>query len=419
LPALEGEPTPILPVELVRRTVQSFASFDAGRGCPYQCSFCTIINVQGRKSRGRTADDVEKTIREHLSENIRNFFITDDNFARNKDWESIFDRLIALRERDHLNIRFMIQVDTLCHKIPNFIEKAKRAGVNRVFIGLENINPENLLVAKKRQNKITEYRKMLLAWKKAGVITYGGYILGFASDTPESIRRDIEIIKKELPIDFLEFFVLTPLPGSEDHQVLWRKHIPMDADMNRYDSEHVVTAHPKMTPHDWEDIYREAWHAYYTPEHMVTILRRGAATHSPISGLPGHLTFFANFVPIEKVHPLQGGVWRRKYRRDRRPGFPIEPIWSFYPKYAWDSIYKCSVFVRSWLKLDAAVRRIRKDPNRFLYSDQALTEVTEDETELLELFTHSNDARNAVEHERKIARLTNVQSRALEPDTAL
>jgi hypothetical protein len=413
LPSLEGEPTPILPAALVRRTVQNFASFDAGRGCPYQCSFCTIINVQGRKSRGRTADDVEKTIREHLSANIRNFFITDDNFARNKDWESIFDRLIELRERDHLNIKFMIQVDTLCHKIPDFIEKARRAGVNRVFIGLENINPENLLVAKKRQNKITEYRKMLLAWKKAGVITYGGYILGFANDTPESIRGDIEIIKKELPIDFLEFFVLTPLPGSEDHQVLWRKKTPMDADMNQYDSEHVVTAHPKMTRQDWEDIYREAWHAYYTPEHMVTILRRGAATQSPISGLPGHLMFFANFVPMEKVHPLQGGLWRRKYRRDRRPGLPIEPMWSFYPKYAWDNVHKYSVFVRSWLKLDAAVRRIRKDPNKLLYTDQALTEVTEDETELLELFTHSIDARHAVEHERKVARLTGVKSPAL------
>jgi hypothetical protein len=276
-----------------------------------------------------------------------------------------------------------------------------------------------LLVAKKRQNKITEYRRMLLAWKKAGVITYGGYILGFANDTSESIRGDIEIIKKELPIDFLEFFVLTPLPGSEDHQILWRKHTPMDADMNRYDSEHVVTAHPKMTRHDWEDIYREAWRAYYTPEHMVTILRRGAATRSPISALPGHLMFFANFVPIENVHPLQGGLWRRKYRRDRRAGFPIEPMWSFYPKYAWDSIYKYSVFVRSWLKLDAAVRRIRKDPNRLLYTDQALTEVTEDETELLELFTHSNDARHAVEHERKIARLTGGQSRSLEPDKVL
>ena len=55
--------------------------------------------------------------------------------------------------------------------------------MRRVFIGLENINPDNLLGAKKRQNKITEYRKMLLAWKSVGVITYAGYILGFPNDT--------------------------------------------------------------------------------------------------------------------------------------------------------------------------------------------------------------------------------------------
>ena len=99
------------------------------------------------------------------AQGIHRFFITDDNFARNKDWEAIFDRIIELRERDKIDVRLMIQVDTLCHKIPNFIEKAARAGVTRVFIGLENINPENLMAAKKRQNKITEYRKMLLAWK--------------------------------------------------------------------------------------------------------------------------------------------------------------------------------------------------------------------------------------------------------------
>jgi len=68
----------------------------------------------------------------------------------------------------------IIQVDTMCHKTANFIEKAKRAGVTRVFIGLENINPTNLLGAKKRQNKITEYRRMLLAWKNVGIVTYAG-----------------------------------------------------------------------------------------------------------------------------------------------------------------------------------------------------------------------------------------------------
>ena len=49
---------------------------------------------------------------------------------------------------------------------------------------------------------------------------WAGYIIGFPADTPETVMRDIGIIQRELPIDFLEFFVLTPLPGSEDHQKL-------------------------------------------------------------------------------------------------------------------------------------------------------------------------------------------------------
>ena len=207
LPGLGGAVPPFLPQAFVKRTLGNLSSFDAGRGCPFQCSFCTIINVQGRKSRFRSPDDVEQILRRNWEQGVDRFFITDDNFARNKDWEAIFDRIIELRERDKMDVRFMIQVDTLCHKIPNFITKAKRAGVTRIFIGLENINPGNLLAAKKRQNKITEYRKMLLAWKAAGIWTYAGYILGFPNDTPESIRHDIEIVKHELPLDILEFFV--------------------------------------------------------------------------------------------------------------------------------------------------------------------------------------------------------------------
>ncbi|HVR37712.1 MAG TPA: radical SAM protein, partial [Thermoanaerobaculia bacterium] len=214
LPGIEGTPIPLITALRAWRTAGGVTSFDAGRGCPFQCSFCTIINVQGRKSRRRSPDDIEKIVRENVAQGLHSFFITDDNFARNTDWEPILDRLIKLKEEEGIYIHFIIQVDTLCHKIPNFIEKCRRAGVRRVFIGLENINPDSLVGAKKRQNKITEYRKMLLAWKEARVLTYAGYILGFPGDTLESIRHDIEIIKRELPLDILEFFCLTPLPGS-------------------------------------------------------------------------------------------------------------------------------------------------------------------------------------------------------------
>jgi hypothetical protein len=58
LPSLTGEPAPILPRKHLARTTGHYSSIDLGRGCPYQCSFCTIINVQGRKSRFRSPDDL-------------------------------------------------------------------------------------------------------------------------------------------------------------------------------------------------------------------------------------------------------------------------------------------------------------------------------------------------------------------------
>jgi hypothetical protein len=389
------------------------ASFDAGRGCPFQCSFCTIINVQGRKSRRRSPDDIEQLIKKHWADGIRRFFITDDNFARNKDWEDVFDRLIRIREEDKIDIRLIIQVDTLCHKIPNFIEKARRAGVTRVFIGLENINPANLLAAKKRQNKITEYRKMLLGWKHAGIITYAGYILGFPADTPQSIREDIEIIKRELPLDILEFFCLTPLPGSEDHKTLWNKGVWMDPDMNKYDLEHVTTGHAKMSSEEWDAVYRAAWAAYYTPEHKMTIMRRAAAAGMGMSRLLAVLFAFSVAFPVEKLHPLQFGAFRLKYRRDRRPGLPIEPVWSFYPKLLWEIVRKHGRLAQQWIEMSRMCARARREQKLNPYTDLAMTPVTDEETETLEMFTHNAGARDQVAHVRKVDALTHGKQSAV------
>ncbi len=404
LPGMNGVPLPFLPKRYVTRTLGQSTSFDAGRGCPYQCSFCTIINVQGRKSRYRTADDIERLVRLNAAQGIYRFFITDDNFARNRNWEAILDRLIQLREQDKIPLGLFIQVDVLCHKIPNFIEKSKRAGVTKVFIGLENINPDNLAAAKKKQNKITEYRKMLLAWKQQGIITFAGYIVGMPADTPATIARDIGIIQSELPIDFLEFTCLTPLPGSEDHQTLWKNGVAMDPDLNKYDIEHACTPHPKMSTAEWQNAYRDAWSLYYSPQHQETLLRRGMAMGAPMFNLAKYVLTFSTTDPLEGVHPLQGGILRLKHPSERRPGLPRESALVFWLRFIWDTIRKHAILAREMLRLLRLVRAIKRDPAARSYTDLALTAVHDDES--LDLLTKTTGVQAALAHAKKVADLT-------------
>ena len=70
MPELSSAVPPILPPNLVKLVLTEYSSFDAGRGCPFQCSFCTIINVQGRISRYRTADDVEAIVRANRAQGV-------------------------------------------------------------------------------------------------------------------------------------------------------------------------------------------------------------------------------------------------------------------------------------------------------------------------------------------------------------
>ncbi|WP_417680649.1 B12-binding domain-containing radical SAM protein [Roseibium sp.] len=396
LPGLQHQVAPILPESIVRKYDGKTSSFDAGRGCPFQCSFCTIINVQGRKSRWRDADDIETLIRANHAQGIHSFFITDDNFARNKNWEPIFDRIIELRENEGISIRFLIQVDTLAHRLPNFIEKAARAGCTNVFIGLESINPENLAHMKKGQNRITEYRRMFQMWKEHGIMTYAGFIMGLPSDTPESIRRDIELVKRELPVDVLEFTMLTPLPGSEDHKVLYEKGTWLDPDLNRYDLEHATIEHPKMSKELWQQTYEDIWDWYYTDEHIETLMRRNMAYGiKPVRVWRMCLQIYGA-MHFEGVHPQQCGYLRLKDPQERRPGFKRTPSFLFYPAFAVESLIKYVKFGAYAWKLNRMRMRIQKDKSNRNYTDLAIRPVVEGEEESLEMFDLNDSSRAAV-----------------------
>ncbi len=328
-PDLTDAPLPLTDPAYVRRFASRMATIDCGRGCPFDCSFCCIINVQGRQMRYRDPQAVLAALRDNYHRaGIHHYFFTDDNFARNKHWEAIFDGLIHLREVEGLPLRFMMQSDVLSYRLPNFIEKARRAGCAQVFLGIESINPENLKAAGKRQNSVAAFRRLAAAWHAAGIVTHAAYIVGFPHDTPESVRENLRFLMDELQVEQASFFMLGPIPGSRDHQRLRAQGQPLDPDLNRYDSFHPLMPHPRMSADEWFALYRECWRTFYSFENMRAILSRVAPKN--------YWEVFRNFIwtknsaEIEGEHPMITGFWRFKDRLSRRPGWPVPGAWEHF-----------------------------------------------------------------------------------------
>jgi hypothetical protein len=244
---------------------------------------------------------------------------------------------------------------------------------------------------------------MLLAWQTAGVLVYAGYITGFPNDTAESILHDMEVLKRELPIDVLEIFFLTPLPGSEDHQKLYRAGEWMEPDLNKYDLYHITAKHPRMSAEEWTRAYDESWRTYYTYEHCETIMRRAAALRSLGSNLIA-MTWFKGCIELENVHPVEGGMLRLKFRRDRRPSLPMESVWSFYPRYLAEVLRKTASWGWLYLRLRKIYLRVKSDPGRYQYTDAAITAVTDDEAETHEMFQNVA-AKAYVDQERRLEKI--------------
>lgn len=322
-PDLFEKPIPVIDRRLMKRfTCSRFATIDCGRGCPFNCSFCTIINVQGRKMRVRSPECIATAVRKNWHVNgVTYYFFTDDNFARNPQWEAIFDKLIELREVEEIPVTFMMQVDVLSYQIRRFVEKARRAGCSQVFIGMESINPESLKDAAKAQNRAADYVQLIETWRGAGVATHAGYIIGFPHDSTETVRSDLQRLIHEIQVDQVSFFILTPLPGSRDHLHMVQNRLYLDPDYNRYDSMHETMRYTGFpVPGSLKKLYFEAWETFYSFENMKRILLRAHPRN--YWNIFRNFIWYKNAVMIEKRHPMMAGFFRRKSRKAMRQGTP-------------------------------------------------------------------------------------------------
>ena len=321
----------------------SFATADTSRGCPFACSFCTIINVQGRKMRERSPQSIAAMMRRnYLDHGLSFYFFTDDNFARKKLWRETFEEIIKLRE-EGLDVSFMMQVD-LAKKPKDFVSLAARAGCTQVFIGMESVNPQNLEAEGKKQNKVEEYRSIIKEWHDAGVLVHTGYIIGLPWDSKEQVAADVRFLMEEVGPDQSSFFMLTPLPGSHDHREMKKRGDWMDPDFNKRDSFHATIEHPLMSADEWTEAYESAWKTFYSKENMIRNLSRWADQPKNYWNLMSIFFWYKNAALIEKQHPMVAGFFRLKDRKARRPGYAVDSI----PLHLWKRTKEITKLLITW-----------------------------------------------------------------------
>ena len=166
--------------------------------------------------------------------------------------------------------------------------------------------------------------------------------------------------------------------------------------MNKYDLEHVCTAHGRMTCDEWQGIYQRAWSQYYSMEHIETLLRRAVADGLPAKRLMLSLVVFRGMPLIEKVHPLQGGYLRRRIRRTRRPGSLPDVALLFYVRHWADTLGKAARLAALVWRVNNIRRRVIREHKSHGYTDMAIAKLpqeAEDKLEMLQVREHREAVR--------------------------
>lgn len=360
LPDIRESPFPVIHDNTMKHyALSGMATIDTSRGCPFACSFCTIINVQGRTMRARSPENFKRFVRDnYLNHGITNYFITDDNFKRNPQWREILNVLCDLRSREGISVEFVAQVD-LARSADDFEKLMAEAGCTQVFMGLESVNPENLKAEGKVQNKVEQFQEIIRRWHENNVLVHAGYIIGLPFDTKEQVHLDVRYLSDTLEVDTVSFFMLTPLPGSHDHLEMKKQGVWMDPDFNKRDSFHATVAHPRMTGEEWTASYHDAWRTFYGKENISRGLARWRDSPAVYKRQFWMSIWYKNASLIEHQHPMIAGFLRLKDRTTRRAGFPIDSVLLHLAKRSRDIAVLSMRWIQFFLELRSIWRATR------------------------------------------------------------
>ena len=213
------------------------------RGCPYDCRFCSVIQMFGRRYRFKSVEATLKELKYVVSVSKATKFIVDDNFTADKRrTKGILRGMIA----EGITTRWSAQVRTDVARDPELLRLMADSGCHTLYIGFESINAGTLEAYNKKQG-LEDIISCIRTVKDHGIHIHGMFVLGADTDDVETIRGTADFATGH-GIDTVQFLILTPLPGTPLFHDMMESRRLLHTDWSKYDVQHVVFKPWLMSP---------------------------------------------------------------------------------------------------------------------------------------------------------------------------
>jgi radical SAM superfamily enzyme YgiQ (UPF0313 family) len=234
---------------LLKKPIGNMLPVQAGRGCSYQCSFCSIACLYRGRYLTRPIDEVIRDVEVVKSLGFKRFYLIDDNIISNPRYlEQLCNKIASLK------MKWATQCSLQLARNKRLLEKVVSSGGEILSFGIESINQEGLDLLNKAWLKVEEHEKNINALTKAGLVISSEMIVGTDGDTEQSIRETKKFIERN-KIAIPRFYILTPVPETELYNQMQKENRLVTEDWKLFDGSRCVHKPRLIEPEKLTQMY--------------------------------------------------------------------------------------------------------------------------------------------------------------------
>ena len=285
------------------------------RGCPYSCTFCSVIKIAGHRVRSQPIETTLASLAAARRAGVRFVMFTSDNFNKIPNVNELLSAIVAAK----LRLPFFVQCDAQIHRQPELVRLLGRAGCFQMFVGAESFNPATLSEAHKFHNSPEKYAEIVRLCRENGITSHFSNILGFPQDTSAGIHDHLAQLRRLAP-DVASFYVLTPIPGTEQYDEFRRNGWITEPNLDRFDGLSLTWRHPTLSADELQGLLFDSYRKFFSATHTARKVwglapgRRDFRFRSALFAVLGY-AMQARHAVFRRSHPMAGGVGRRRADR--------------------------------------------------------------------------------------------------------